>query len=109
MRGALIRKIVFVNHPLGRSPADRRRAGVNEPFEVPAPHRLGNRERSPHIGGANRPAVTERRAGGQMQDVLNPVQMRRIMPVLGKKIAAQYLNVPGKCVAGLKPARREPS
>ena len=85
--------VVFVDHGVGRSAANRGSTRVYKPFEVAAAHGLGHREGAPDVGGANRPAVPEGRAGCQVEDVSDAIQMARIMPLLGKKIAAQYLYV----------------
>ena len=98
MRGAITGIVVFVDHRVWRSAANRGRPGVDEAFQTPPAHRLGDRERSAHVGGADAPAVAEGRAGGQVEDVFDAVQMWRVMPVVGKKIAAQYLNVLGERV-----------
>src|SRR6185295_15117218 len=94
--------VVFVNHRIGRRAADRCSARVYKPFEVATTHGLGDRERAPDVGGANPPAVSKGRASRQVKDVFDAVQLWRAMPVIGKKIAAQYLNVLGERVDRLE-------
>jgi hypothetical protein len=43
-----------------------------------------------------------------VEDVFDAVQERRIMPIVRKKIAAEYLNVPGERVGRHEPGCREP-
>src|SRR5512136_1740446 len=98
MSGALTRKVVLVDHWFGRGAANRGGTGINEAVQAPAAHGFGNGEGTPDGGGADRPTITKGRTGRQVEDVFDAVQMRRAMPVVGKKIAAQYLDVLGERV-----------